>query len=138
MAHFHTDFQSTQPLPRSEVTDILVVDDRSEIRTLIRAMVGNSYNIAEASNGVQAWELVQALRPRMVFLDVMLPGALNGFQVLSAIRQDSETAGTKVIMVTGRNQPNDLRNARMHDADGYLSKPFSLQDIQSAIQSSLR
>ena len=119
-------------------TDILIVDDNADIRLLVRTMVGAGLKIAEASSGQEAWDMVLQLRPRLVLLDVMMPGTLNGLQVLSAIRQSTETSATKVVVVTGRAGPEDLRNARRHEADGYLTKPFSVQDIQSLVQTFLR
>ena len=106
------------------MNDILIVDDNDDIRRLLRHTLEPEYQVWEASNGSSALEIVRKIHPKLVFLDVMMPGTLNGLQVLSAIREDMHSSEVKVIMISARAQEMDLENAQKHGADGYIIKPF--------------
>jgi CheY-like chemotaxis protein len=111
------------------MAEILVVDDSADIRRLFRAMLGHTHIMCEAENGAAALEMIRQVRPKLVFLDVMMPGELNGLQVLSAVREDPVLQNTPIIMVTARGQEIDLANAERHGADGYMVKPFGLKEL---------
>ena len=104
---------------------ILVVDDQADIRRLISLTLGKSFDIIEAENGAQALERIRDERPAAVILDVMMPGGLDGFQVLEFIKNDPALKTIKVVMVTAKGQACDLELANSTGADGYLVKPFS-------------
>jgi threonine synthase len=92
----------------SRVTDdrfprIAIVDDMEDARRLIRRILqtqGN-YTIFEASNGEQAIELARRELPDLILLDLMMPD-IDGFQVLDALKGDSQTAAIPVIVVTAK------------------------------------
>jgi twitching motility two-component system response regulator PilH len=116
---------------------ILVVDDNENIRLLFRAAFDREYRVIEAENGADGLAMVRRERPKIVFLDVMMPGALNGLQALSAIREDPDIGNTTVYLVTGRDSAEDYVNAEKHGADGYVVKPFSVTDLHKLVQSHL-
>ena len=64
-------------------------------------------------------------QPQVVLLDIMMPGELDGMQVLDIIRRDAALAKTSVIMLTARGQASDFQAGMARGADGYLIKPFS-------------
>jgi CheY-like chemotaxis protein len=111
------------------MAEILVVDDNADIRRLFRAMLGSAHSISEAQDGLSALEMIRQTHPKLVFLDVMMPGELNGLQVLSKVREDSLLNNIPVIMVTARGQDIDLANAERHGADGYVVKPFGMKEL---------
>jgi len=117
------------------MNDILVIDDNEDIRMLFRAALDREFKVIEAANGSDGLAMVRRERPKIVFLDVMMPGAMNGLQVLSAIREDPDVHHTTVYLVTGRDSPQDYSNAERHGADGYVVKPFSVTDVQSLVRS---
>ncbi|MDD5296138.1 MAG: response regulator [Rhodocyclaceae bacterium] len=104
---------------------VLIVDDHADIRRLVRLTLGKSYEVFEAEDGVTALETAQRERPAVVVLDVMMPGALDGFQVLKAIKSDPDLKSTKVIMATARGQFEDYKTGKSMGADEYVIKPFS-------------
>ena len=110
----------------SERKVILIVEDQSDIRKLIRLTLelGNN-EIHEAENGEAGWHMVKALRPDLVLLDVMMPGSLDGYQVCQKIRQEPALRHTPVILLTARGQQSDFEMGRQAGADAYLTKPFS-------------
>lgn len=104
---------------------ILVVDDQVDIRRLIRIALGRSHEVAEAEDGVAGLAMARRFRPDLVVLDVMMPGGLDGLQVLDAIREDPDLAAAKVILLTARGQARDLEEGMSRGADAYVVKPFS-------------
>lgn len=104
---------------------ILIVDDHSDIRRLLSITLGKEYELLEAEDGASALELIRRQRPEIVLLDVMMPGELDGLDVLDAIKSDPTTKGTLVAMVTARGQVADGDDARRRGADAYFIKPFS-------------
>lgn len=114
--------------------NILIADDNPEIRRLFRATFDKFFEVFDAENGQIALDRIRVIRPDIVFLDVMMPGELNGLQVLSAIREDPKIADTTVYMVTGRDAEEDFSNAKRHGADGYIIKPFSTADVMKIVR----
>ena len=111
------------------MVEILVVDDNADIRRLFQAMLGKKHSIVEAQDGKSALAMIRQVRPKLVFLDVMMPGELNGLQVLSAVREEPALRDIPIIMVTARGQEVDVINAERHGADGYVVKPFGLKEL---------
>lgn len=104
---------------------VLIVDDHTDIRRLLSITLGKEYEIIEAEDGVTALESIRRHRPQIVLLDVMMPGEMDGLQVLDAIKKDSHLRDTLVAMVTARGQQADGDDARKRGADAYFIKPFS-------------
>jgi CheY-like chemotaxis protein len=104
---------------------VLIVDDHSDIRRLLSITLGKEYEIMEAEDGVSALEAIRRHRPEIVLLDVMMPGEMDGLQVLDAIKADPRISDTLVAMVTARGQVADGDDARKRGADAYFIKPFS-------------
>lgn len=117
--------------------DVLIVDDNADLRRLLRVCLQDNYEVAEAPDGHTALQMMRKLHPKIVMLDVMMPGELNGFQVVSAIREDAKISATTVVMVTALSEDNHFKNAKKHGADGYLIKPFSTWEVQDWVRSRL-
>ena len=96
---------------------VLLADDHSDIRRLVRITLGKGYQVLEAEDGVTALQIVRNQRPDLVVLDVMMPGDLDGLQVLDAIRSDPQLASIRIIMVTARGQANDYQDGMRRGAD---------------------
>lgn len=117
---------------------ILIVDDHADLRKLIRiTLLGNAYELHEASTGDEAMILLPDLRPDLVILDVMMPGHLNGYQVCERIKADPELQGITVILVTARAQHTDIEEGMAAGADLYLIKPFSPMELLDKVATAL-
>ena len=105
----------------------LIVDDQPDIRKLIlMTMESEDFELHEADNGEDAWQVAQKLRPTIVLLDVMMPGGMDGYQVCEHIKSDPTLKGiTKVILLTARGQRTDIERGEAVGCDAYLVKPFS-------------
>lgn len=116
---------------------ILLVDDHSDIRRLIRITLGKSFEVIEAEDGVTGLELARQEKPDLVVLDIMMPGKIDGLKVLDAIKADPELAATRVIMVTARGQAHDYEAGMARGADAYFIKPFSPLQLVACIKETL-
>ena len=107
------------------MAQVLIVDDQSDIRRLLSISLGKSYEILESEDGKTALEMVLQHSPKVVLLDVMMPGTMNGLEVLAAIKSNPQTAHIAVAIVSARGQPADCQQADLQGADAYFIKPFS-------------
>lgn len=113
---------------------ILIADDHSDIRKLIRITIGNAYEVLEAEDGVTALQVIRHHQPALVVLDIMMPGEMDGLQVLDAVRADPTLKETQVIMVTARGQAKDYETGMKRGANAYLIKPFSPIQLVNSIK----
>ncbi|HLO36814.1 MAG TPA: response regulator transcription factor [Candidatus Deferrimicrobium sp.] len=114
---------------------ILVVDDEAPILDLVRGYLEREgYVVSTAEDGHAALERVQAERPDVVILDVMLPG-LDGFEVLRRLRTFSDAY---ILMLTARSDEVDRIVGLSVGADDYLVKPFSPRELVARVKALLR
>jgi CheY-like chemotaxis protein len=113
---------------------ILLVDDHSDIRQLMRLTLGKNYEVLEADDGVSALAVTQNMKPDLVILDIMMPGPLDGYMVLERIRADPKLKDIRVIMVTARGQAKDYDAGMSRGADAYFIKPFSPMQLTQKIR----
>jgi two-component system response regulator MprA len=117
-----------------DVNRVLVVDDDPATRRVVCALLGlDEYGLLEAPDGLAALELVRVERPDLVILDLTMP-RLDGLRACQALRADPEPAATRVLVLTGRDQPDDRAAARDAGADAYLVKPFSSLQLLAAVR----
>ena len=120
--------------PELEVVRIVVIaDDESSIRLLVHATIeSDDFVVMEASNGAEAWALIQQHKPGLVLLDVQMPGR-SGLEVLRLIKADPNLKATRVILLTSKAQETDVEVGLMAGADFYLTKPFSPLDLLTRV-----
>jgi CheY-like chemotaxis protein len=116
------------------MTTVLIVDDEPHIIDLVRiTLEDNRVQILEAADGTTALDRAAAFRPDLVLLDVDLPDVC-GFEVCRRIKQDTELAKTKVVMLTAAAQRDDVARGFAAGADEYLTKPFSPVRLLSLVE----
>jgi CheY-like chemotaxis protein len=105
---------------------ILVVEDHADIRRLVRwALEDSGHILYEAPNGALGLELARTVHPDLVYLDVMMPGELDGIEVCAQIRKDPALAQTLVVMLTADAAQQTKAKSLAAGANFFLSKPFS-------------
>jgi CheY-like chemotaxis protein len=116
---------------------VLIADDQTSIRLLVRATIeSDEYSIAEASDGSQAWRLIQERRPDLVLLDVQMPG-LSGLEVTRAVRADAALTSIRIILLTANSAKADVEAGLAAGADLYLTKPFSPLELLTVLEKAL-
>jgi DNA-binding response OmpR family regulator len=117
------------------MTTVLVVDDEPTIREIVvKYLARDGFRTLEAADGDRARELVQAERPDLVVLDVMLPGTA-GLELCRWIRAGSHLP---VIMLTARGEESDRIIGLELGADDYVTKPFSPRELAARVRTVLR
>jgi len=114
---------------------ILVVDDDSDIRGLLRELLERAgYDVVEGANGREGLRTLYASSPDLVLLDVSMP-ELDGWQTLERIRDVSEVP---VLMLTARTGELEKVRGLKAGADDYVTKPFGRQELLARVEAHLR
>ena len=110
-------------------TQILIIDDSTTVVTLLRRMLEQSgYEPLEAFDAESGIQMARQNLPRLIFLDIVLPG-MNGFAALRTLRRDPLTAQIPVIMMSGNEQATEQFWAQKIGADDFMKKPFSRPEV---------
>ena len=115
-------------------TTILIVDDHAQFRALMRQIVAEASDlhvVGEAADGTEAMRLIQALRPAIVLLDLMMP-QVSGLEVLRWIK--AEYPETKVIIVTVHDEDAYRQAVEASGADAFLLKKTLMTDLLPTIR----
>jgi CheY-like chemotaxis protein len=116
---------TSEPIQDAVSPTLLVVDDQADIRKLIRLALRRKFTIIEASNAIEAYDLIRSSRPDVMLLDVMMPGEMDGFDLCARIKQDGELASIHIVMMTALAQVADQEEGQRVGANAYFTKPFS-------------
>ena len=114
---------------------ILVVDDSADLREALRLLFGKEFSVLEARNGREGVELFVKERPRLVLLDVAMPG-MNGVETLAAIKK-ADPAAT-VLMLTATMNIEMAQKALAQGAAAYVTKPFDMAFLRNEVRRLLR
>ncbi len=107
---------------------VLVVDDNADIRQFIREQLEDSFQIYEASDGLNGIKLAAELIPNLIITDVRMPG-IDGFEVSKKLKQHALTSHIPIIILTAKSDQEDKLTGLETGADDYLVKPFSTQEL---------
>ena len=125
---------SHQVAETRENKNILIIDDENVIVDLIRTRLNSlGYNIKYSSNGKEGISLVEKTAPELIILDLMMP-KLNGFEVIRQLKSDPDTEDIKIIVLSSKQSDKDINRTFELGADDYLSKPFSLAELENRVK----
>jgi len=116
----NSDPSAAAPQPQSQAETILVIDDDPAVRDLMsRFLVKSGFHVVVAADGEEGFRLAKRIRPRIITLDVVMPG-IDGWGVLRRLKADPELAGIPVIMVTIVD--NEVKGVSL-GSSSYVMKP---------------
>lgn len=117
---------------------IWCVDDDNAIRDIeVYTLESTGYKARGFSDGTQLFEALKTERPKLIILDIMLPGD-DGVEILKKLRNNSQTAKIPVIMATAKGSEIDKIQSLDLGADDYLVKPFGVMEMVSRVKAVLR
>lgn len=120
---------------RDQAAKILIVDDEPQITRVLRtALSTQGYSLRVAANGVEGMAVVREWEPDLVITDVSMP-LMNGVELCREIRAISEIP---ILVLSVRNQDRMKIEALDAGADDYVTKPFSIQELQARVRAQLR
>ena len=113
---------------------VLVVEDEDNIAIALEFLLSREgYGHDRVASGAQALPRIRETHPDLVLLDVMLP-EVSGYEICEGIRTDPALSGVKVLMMTARGSAQERRKGVELGADGFISKPFELQDLRAEVR----
>jgi CheY-like chemotaxis protein len=116
------------------LTTVLIADDEPSLRLLVSAtIVSDEYDVVEAVDGDEAWDLLREHHPMVALLDVQMPGR-TGLDLTYAIRGDPDLSRTFVVLLTSKAQQADIQAGLAAGADRYLTKPFSPLELLTVVE----
>lgn len=113
---------------------ILIVEDEESLLKLESILLtSKGYAVAGVMDGKAALEEVKNNRPDLIVLDVMLP-EMDGFEVCRRIKENPETSGIPIVMLTAKKSNNDVERGRLAGAEAYITKPFKSAKVIEVIE----
>ncbi|MEI7811482.1 MAG: response regulator [Ignavibacteria bacterium] len=117
------------------MTKVLVIEDAPDIREQIKQVLTiEGYDVELAENGRIGVKLAKELLPDIILCDINMP-ELDGYGVITEIREDKKTAPIPFIFLTARLDKQDVREGMNLGADDYLNKPFTIEELIKSIES---
>jgi DNA-binding response OmpR family regulator len=116
---------------------ILVIEDDKEVSNFIRKCLEQKYTVLIAQNGKKGWETAITVLPDLIITDVMMP-EMDGNELCRNLKEDERVSHIPVIMLTANAAVDQQVEGLENGADVYLTKPFSIQVLQSYIKTLLK
>ena len=111
---------------------ILIADDEPGVRLTVTRMLEKDYIVLEATDGKEAVDIAKGQRPDLILMDLMMP-RMDGYTACSEIKTDQATKAIPVIMLTAIGHELNKKFAVEMGADGYITKPFTTQELMDVI-----
>jgi twitching motility two-component system response regulator PilH len=112
---------------------VMVVDDAvSELKLMESILKSAGHEVVSLVDGEALEDKLSTERPDVLLLDIVLPRR-NGYEILRALRRDTRTCKTPVVLVSSKNQESDRAWGKKQGADEYLAKPFTSDQLLSVV-----
>jgi CheY-like chemotaxis protein len=113
---------------------LLIVDDNPVNLKLVRAVLAaDGYEIRTAGDGAEAWTVLAEFRPRLILMDVQLPGS-DGFELTRRLKLDPSTHDIIVLAITAYAMPGDEEKAYRAGCSGYITKPVDTRTLPATVK----
>jgi DNA-binding response OmpR family regulator len=122
---------------RADANRILVVDDDSTIRLIVRDVLEQAgYEVYDVGDGMTALEVAKRFKPHVMLLDIMMP-KMDGFETAERLRADPATSMTPIIFVSAKGETADKVRAFKAGAEDYMVKPFDTEELVARVAKSV-
>jgi CheY-like chemotaxis protein len=117
---------------------VLIVDDNPMNRKLAKILLEkDGYLVSLASDAEEALDSIRAFRPRLILMDIQLPG-VDGFELTRQLKENPSTHDILIVALTSYDQKGDQEKAKAAGCDGYLQKPIDVVSLPSVLAGYLR
>ena len=117
-----------------QMAKVMVVDDAySDLKLMESILQSAGHQVVSYADGAQLEERLLTEQPDVLLLDIVMPNR-NGYEILRALKKDDRTRRTPVVLVTSKNQESDRLWGKRQGADEYVSKPFTPEQLLTAVR----
>lgn len=140
---YHDDSEDSHPRKNSFVKSpnasavVLVVDDNSDIRSFIREVLEEFWEVHEAIDGMDGLEIAKKIIPDVIISDIMMPG-MDGLSFCKSVKANATTSHIPVILLTAKAHDDFRIRGLETGADDYIVKPFNTEILKLKISNFLR
>ena len=121
-----------------EKEKLVIADDMDTVLMLEEILLKKTgYEIIKAKTGTEALKKIQALRPRIALLDLVMP-ELNGDAICRFIKSNGDLKHTKVVIITSHGRPEDKERAMKSGCDYFLTKPVNSRQLLDIVTKDLQ
>lgn len=114
---------------------IMIVDDQPHVRQLVEiSLRREGWRVVAVESGEAAIVQASAQPPDLIIMDIMMPGGMDGFQAIEALKRHPATAACPVLVLTAKSQESERRRSLELGAAGYLAKPFKLATLIAQVE----
>lgn len=128
------DQQPEQLLTEKKI--MLLVDDNADVRYFIKSHFQGTYQVWEAENGIEGWDIALKTIPDIIISDILMPD-VDGYEFCRRIRKDERTSHIPIILLTALGSREHEIEGLSYGADDYITKPFDLVILQTKIENIL-
>lgn len=119
------------------MTTILVIEDDFTLRDNVKKILESAdYKVITASDGISGISIAKNFLPDLILSDIMMP-TQDGFYVKAKLEEDTKTRSIPFIFISAKSELSDIRTGMNLGADDYITKPFKLTDLLTAIRTRL-
>lgn len=112
---------------------VVVVDDSAVIRTMLRDMLSQGFEVLEAKDGVEGINLIRQERPTLIMLDFLLP-RMSGWEVYQQIQQQADLQSIPLVLMSGRKEEVTEKLQEPFEYFEFVQKPFDQKSLIDAIK----
>ena len=116
---------------------VLIVDDENMNMFALTHILRPEYTVYAAKNGRSAIRIAKKQMPDVILLDILMP-EMDGYEVLSELKNDEETRNIPVIFITGLINPEDEKKGLEMGAADYISKPFNAENVRKKVRNQIQ
>jgi CheY-like chemotaxis protein len=117
---------------------ILVADDDPDILSIVSmSLESQGYTVHKATNGREAVDLAREHHPDLVLMDMMMP-VLSGYEAVGELKGDSDTRDIPIVGLSAKAMATDMERATDVGIDGYITKPFRIAQVMTAVEEYIR
>ena len=120
-------------MSRSVKTVLAIEDNDFSMKLFQDLLEARGYNVLQARDGIEGWEIAREQRPDLILMDIQLPG-LSGLEVTKRLKADETLRSIPVIAITAFGLPGDEKKLLEGGCDAYIAKPVSVRDFLQTVE----